>query len=81
MKVLGAKKMSIHALHQPIQHIAGSIAARMVIGGRIEPVIFPKLFNGFRYDSRHILRRAAPFSQSSDPLAKRFFVGCPIAIS
>ena len=46
MKVLGAKKMPIHALHQSIKHIAGTIATRMIIGGSIEPIIFSMFFMG-----------------------------------
>jgi hypothetical protein len=35
MKILGAVKVPIHSLHQPVNHIAGSMSFRMIIGNSI----------------------------------------------
>jgi hypothetical protein len=79
MKVLGAVQMAIHSLHQSVNHIAGSMCFRMIIGNSIGSNVFPQFYYRIYDDSWYIIL-FAPFDQPSDSLRKRYFAFGTITI-
>lgn len=70
MEVLGAEKVPVHPLHDPVKHVAGPVASRMAVGGGVAPTVFPQFPDGAGNGCRQVRPRRAPFHQPSDPLAE-----------
>ncbi|WP_155321726.1 hypothetical protein [Desulfosarcina ovata] len=71
--------MTIHPLHQPVNHIAGSMCFRMIIGNPIGTNVIPQLLEGIN-DNGWDIGILTPLDQPSDSLRKRNFAFGVVAV-